>query len=165
MTQVMPVPAMSNIASSSTLGHGSTPPTLRTAKLARGSNSGVRGLAAAVADRGWAINNNAPIFTEAPAVQVTTSQTKPEEWEGDLIFVPLMMAEGEDKKALAPVEGVAAAIDKAAGGVISEMVADNEFKGGPGSSATVRLAGGKMKKISIIGAGKTDKFDVKGAIK
>jgi hypothetical protein len=163
MTQVMPVPAMSNAAGSSTLRPMAL--TLRPAKLARGSNSGVRGLAAAVADRGWAINNNAPIFTEAPAVQVTASSTKPEEWEGDLLFVPLMMAEGEDKKALAPVVGTAAAIDKATGGVIAELVTDNEFKGGPGSSVTTRLSGGKMKKISIVGAGKPDKFDVKGAIK
>jgi hypothetical protein len=165
MTQVMPVPAMSSVATSSTMVYSTKTPILRAAKLTRGSSAGVRGLAAAVADRGWAINNNAAIFTEAPAVQVTASKTKPEEWEGDLIFVPLMMAEGEDKKALAPVAGVAAAIDKAAGGVIAEMVADNEFKGGPGSSATVRLAGGKMKKISIIGVGKPDMFDVKGAIK
>jgi hypothetical protein len=47
------------------------------------------------------------------------------------------------------------------------MVQDNEFKGGPGSSVTVRMCGGgsKFKKVSIVGAGKPDKFDVKGAIK
>jgi len=77
------------------------------------------------------------------------------------------MAQGEDKKALAPIEGVAAAVDAVTKGAIKEMVQDNEFKGGPGSSVTVRMSGGgsKFKKVSIVGAGKPDKFDVKGAIK
>jgi len=52
-----------------------------------------------------------------------------------------MMAEGEDKKALAPIQGAAAAIDEATGGAIKELVADNEFKGAPSSSSTVRLPG------------------------
>jgi len=100
-------------------------------------------------------------------VKIAASTTAPEDWEGDLIFVPMMMAGGEDKKALAPIEGAAAAIDSATSGAIKEMVEDNEFKGGPGSSVTVRMSGGgsKFKKVSIVGAGKADKFDVKGAIK
>ena len=108
----------------------------------------MRGLAAAIADRGWAINNSANVFTPAPAVKISGSSAAPEAWEGDLLLVPLMMAEGEDKKALAPVEGAAAAIDKATEGAINELVADNEFKGGPGSSATVRMGGAsKIKKL------------------
>ena len=126
----------------------------------------MRGLAAAIADRGWAINNSANVFTPAPAVKISGSSAAPEAWEGDLLLVPLMMAEGEDKKALAPVEGAAAAIDKATEGAINELVADNEFKGGPGSSATVRMGGAsKVKKLCILGAGKADKFDVKVALK
>jgi hypothetical protein len=81
---------------------------------------------------------------------VSTSTTAPEAWEGDLLFVPLSMKEGEDKKALAPILNAAAEIDKALGGALAEMVEENEFKGGPGSSATVRLAGGsKVKKVSL----------------
>jgi hypothetical protein len=87
-------------------------PNLRAApRSARLTHAGVRSLASAIADRGWAINDNAPVFTSGPSVQITASTTKPEDWEGDLIFVPMMMAKGEDKKALAPIEGVAAAID------------------------------------------------------
>jgi len=52
-----------------------------------------------------------------------------------------MMAEGQDKKALAPIQGAAAAIDEATGGAIKELVADNEFKGAASSSSTVRLPG------------------------
>jgi len=78
----------------------------------------------------------------------------------------MTMADGEDKKALAPISGAAADVDAAIGGAVKEMVADNEFKGGPGSSVTVRLSGGnKMKKVTIMGAGKADKFDVKAAKK
>jgi len=97
---------------------------------------------------------------------VSTSTTAPEAWEGDLLFVPLSMKEGEDKKALAPILNAAAEIDKALGGALAEMVEENEFKGGPGSSATVRLAGGsKVKKVSIVGTGKPGKFDIKAATK
>jgi len=142
-------------------------PSLRVApRAARLSSSGVRGLAAGIADRGWDINNNAPIFTSAPGVEVSVSTTAPEDWSGDLLFVPLMMADGEDKKALAPIQGVAAAIDAANSGAIKEMVSDNEFKGAPASSSTVRMpGGGKVKKMTILGAGKSDKFDVKGGAK
>ena len=119
-----------------------------------------------VADRGWAINNTAKVLTAAPAVKVSASSIAPAAWEGDLLFVPLFMAQGEDKRAHAPVVGNAAAVDAASGGVISELVADNEFKGSGGSSATVRMGGAsKVKKLCIVGAGKADKFDVKGGMK
>merc|ERR1719163_1203064 len=141
-------------ASAAISGLPAAPPSLRATPRARLAPSGVRGLAAAIADRGWAINNNANVFTPAPAVKISGSSAAPEAWEGDLLLVPLMMAEGEDKKALAPVEGAAAAIDKATEGAINELVADNEFKGGPGSSATVRMGGAsKVKKLCILGAG------------
>merc|ERR1719478_2068042 len=145
-------------ASAAISGLPAAPPSLRATPRARLAPSGVRGLAAAIADRGWAINNNANVFTPAPAVKISGSSAAPEAWEGDLLLVPLMMAEGEDKKALAPVEGAAAAIDKATEGAIKELVADNEFKGGPGSSATVRMgSASKVKKLCILGAGKADK--------
>jgi hypothetical protein len=87
-------------------------PNLRAApRAARLTHAGVRSLASAIADRGWAINDNAPVFTSGSSVQITASTSKPEDWEGDLLFVPMMMAQGEDKKALAPIEGVAAAVD------------------------------------------------------
>jgi len=121
------------------------------------SNPFVRSLAAALATHSSR--------TEKPGVSLGTSDTAPDAWEGDLIFVPMFAPDTEDKEALAEVVGVAKTMDGKTSGAITEMVEQNEFKGGAGQSVVVRLAGSAVKKVCIVGMGKADKFDVQAAMK
>ena len=78
-------------------------------------------------------------------------------------MVPIFEPEGDDKKALAKVEGVAATLDSKTGGAVKEMIETFEFKGKPKSSQVVRVQGVAFKNLAIVGAGKSDKMDATGA--
>lgn len=104
--------------------------------------------------------------TEAPKVQISVDKTAPEAWEGDLLVVPIFAPGGDDKEALAVVDGIAKTIDDKTDGAITEMVEVNEFKGKDGSSAIVRLPkSSPVRKLSVVGAGDAKKFDVDSAMK
>jgi len=104
--------------------------------------------------------------TEAPKVQISMDKTAPEEWEGDLLVMPIFAPEGDDKEALAVVDGVAKTLDEKSDGAVTEMVEINEFKGKEGSSAIVRLPkSSSVRKLSLVGAGNATKFGTDAAIK
>ncbi|MEL6929547.1 MAG: leucyl aminopeptidase [Cyanobacteria bacterium J06600_6] len=72
------------------------------------------------------------------------------DWTGDLLAVGI--AEGETE-----LSGDLATLDKKLGGTISELIADEEFEGKAGSTASSRVGGqNPVRKIVLVGLGKPE---------
>jgi leucyl aminopeptidase len=71
------------------------------------------------------------------------------EWSGDGLAIGLF----EDAIDLT---GDLATLDGKLSGVLKELIADVEFKGKPGSSASTRIAGNPIRKLIIVGLGKSE---------
>lgn len=56
------------------------------------------------------------------------------------------------------LSGDIANLDGALSGLIKEVIADAEFKGKLGSTVTTRVAGGRFKKLILVGLGKADQL-------
>mmetsp|Transcript_40116 Transcript_40116/g.78632 ORF Transcript_40116/g.78632 Transcript_40116/m.78632 type:complete len:587 (-) Transcript_40116:380-2140(-) len=107
-----------------------------------------------------------PVRSDAAKVTLSTSTTKASAYKGELLIVPLAAPAGEDKEALSAPEGDTKEVDETFDGAVVDLIASSDFKGGAGTAATVRLAkGSNVKKLSVVGTGKADKFDTSAAIK
>lgn len=75
------------------------------------------------------------------------------DWTGDLLAVGI----SEGKK----LTGDLAQLDEKLAGTISELIAEEEFEGKPGTTAVSRVGGkNPVRKIALVGLGKADDFTV-----
>lgn len=81
-------------------------------------------------------------------MNLTVTGTPLLEWSGDGLAIGLF--EG------AELFGDVAALDQKLSGAIAELIADAEFKGKSGSTASTRIAGSPIRKLLLVGLGKTD---------
>ena len=83
-------------------------------------------------------------------MQIKASDTALLDWTGDLLAVGIL--EGETELA-----GDLSKLDEKLAGTIAELIADEEFKGKPGSTATGRVGGNNpVRKIALVGLGKAE---------
>jgi len=81
----------------------------------------------------------------------STSDAAASSWSGDLMVVPLWQVKKGETPELTPE---AKALDEALEGAVSDLIADNEFEGKPGSSAVVSLArSSPIRKVAVVGLG------------
>ncbi|GAP95947.1 leucyl aminopeptidase [Leptolyngbya sp. NIES-2104] len=85
-------------------------------------------------------------------MNLTVTGTSLLEWSGDGLAIALF--EGAD------LSGDVAALDQKLSGAISELIADVEFKGKSGSTASTRIAGSPIRKLLLVGLGKPDAFNL-----
>ncbi|MGL5079097.1 MAG: leucyl aminopeptidase [Waterburya sp.] len=71
------------------------------------------------------------------------------DWTGDLLAVGIF----EDKTEL---EGDLAKLDEKLAGIISELIAEEEFKGKSGTTVFSRVSGQNVRKIALVGLGKAE---------
>lgn len=108
-----------------------------------------------------------PIAVEEPIpltkVSVKQSDAEPSAWSGDLLVLLFWQA-AEDSE-LVLNEGQAA-VDSAFGGALSDLIAEQEFKGKAGSSAVIALPKDlPARRLAIVGLGKPDDCKPAGAQK
>ena len=84
-------------------------------------------------------------------MNLKVTETSLLDWSGDGLAIALF--EGEE------LSGDAAALDQRLSGTIAELIAETEFKGKPGSTASTRLAG-SPRKLILVGLGKLDAFNL-----
>jgi len=85
-------------------------------------------------------------------------------WSGDLLVLPFWQVAEEG--AAFELGAAEAAIDEALDGAISALIADEEFTGKAGSSAVTMLPrASPVRKVALIGLGKTSEFEVHAARK
>lgn len=75
------------------------------------------------------------------------------DFAGDGLAVGLFEDQGE-------LSGDLAALNSKLSGVIQELIAETEFKGKPGSSATTRIMGASFKKLILVGLGKAESLNL-----
>ena len=98
--------------------------------------------------------------TALPDFTIASNPQKPEDWSGEMIVLPMFASpKVEGEVPLATLTASAAALDEKVGGAVAELVETEDFKGGSGDSATVRLAGGSVRKVAILGLGEPEKLD------
>ena len=108
-----------------------------------------------------------PVAIEAP-IALTAASIEPSEasapaWSGDLLVVPFWQADDASSLELTAAQ---AEIDSAYDGALTDVIAQHEFSGKPGSSAVVALPrGSSARRLAIVGLGKADAFKVSGATK
>jgi len=110
-----------------------------------------------------------PVPVEAPialaSVSTVASDEAPSAWSGDLLVLPFWEAANASSLG-ANLSDAQAAVDSALGGALSDMIADQEFKGAAGSSAVLALPrGAAARRLAVVGLGKEDKFKTAGAAK
>ncbi|MGL5833630.1 MAG: leucyl aminopeptidase [Waterburya sp.] len=71
------------------------------------------------------------------------------DWTGDLLAVGIL----EDQTQL---EGDLAKLDEKLAGIISELIAEEEFKGKSGTTVLSRVSGQNVRKIALVGLGKAE---------
>ncbi|MBE9010787.1 leucyl aminopeptidase [Pseudanabaenaceae cyanobacterium LEGE 13415] len=85
-------------------------------------------------------------------MNVTVTGTPLLEWTGDGLAIALF--EG------AELSGDVAALDQKLSGAIADLIADVEFKGKSGNTASTRIAGSPIRKLLLVGLGKPDTFNL-----
>ncbi len=85
-------------------------------------------------------------------MNLKVTETSLLDWSGDGLAIGLF--EG------AELSGDLVALDQKLSGAIAELIAEVEFKGKPGSSASTRLAGSPIRKLLMVGLGKLDAFNL-----
>ncbi|BAU11936.1 leucyl aminopeptidase [Leptolyngbya sp. NIES-3755] len=83
-------------------------------------------------------------------MNLTVTGTPLLEWTGDGLAIALF--EG------AELTGDLADLDQKLSGAIADLIADAEFKGKSGSTASTRIAGSPIRKLLLVGLGKPDAF-------
>ncbi|NER23541.1 MAG: leucyl aminopeptidase [Symploca sp. SIO1C2] len=87
-------------------------------------------------------------------MEIRATDTLQLDWTGDALAVSFL----EDAVELT---GDLAQLDEKLGGVLKELIEENEFKGSFGSSAVARVgAGSSIRKIILVGLGKADKLSL-----
>lgn len=81
-------------------------------------------------------------------MNVTVTGTSLLDWSGDGLAIALF--EG------AELSGDVAALDQKLSGAIAELIAEVEFKGKSGNTASTRIAGSSIRKILLVGLGNPD---------
>ncbi|WP_017289340.1 M17 family peptidase N-terminal domain-containing protein [Leptolyngbya boryana] len=81
-------------------------------------------------------------------MNVTVTGTSLLDWSGDGLAIALF--EG------AELSGDVAALDQKLSGAIAELIAEVEFKGKLGNTASTRIAGSSIRKILLVGLGNPD---------
>jgi len=114
-----------------------------------------------------AMASTIPVAVEAPialtSVVPTPSDVSPAEWTGDLLVLSFWEAANTSSLELSAAQ---AAVDSALDGALTDMIADQEFKGAAGSSAVLALPrGAAARRLAVVGMGKEDKFKPAGAAK
>ncbi|MBD1844080.1 leucyl aminopeptidase [Cyanobacteria bacterium FACHB-63] len=84
-------------------------------------------------------------------MNLTVTGTPLLEWSGDGLAIGLF--EG------AELSSDVAALDQKLSGAIAELIADAEFKGKSGSTASTRIAGSPIRKLLLVGLGKSEAFN------
>lgn len=85
-------------------------------------------------------------------MNLTVTGTSLLEWAGDGLAIALF--EGVD------LSSDVAALDQKLSGAITDLIADAEFKGKSGSTASTRIAGSPIRKLLLVGLGKPDTFNL-----
>lgn len=85
-------------------------------------------------------------------MNLTVTGTSLLEWSGDGLAIALF--EGAD------LSSDVAALDQKLSGAITDLIADAEFKGKSGSTASTRIAGSPIRKLLLVGLGKPDTFNL-----
>jgi len=98
---------------------------------------------------------DAQVKPALPEIALGTADTAPADFEGDLLALAIFEEEAEVDEEGALKSAKLKELDAAMGGIISEMVAAEEFKGKEGSSVFARL-GGKAKYVGLVGMGKAE---------
>lgn len=89
-------------------------------------------------------------------MEILASNTPFKEWKGDGLAIGLF----EDAVELT---GELATLDEQVGGILKELIAEEEFKGKAGSSIFTRLSGDKsVRKLMVVGLGKPDALKLDG---
>jgi leucyl aminopeptidase len=83
-------------------------------------------------------------------MNLTVTGTSLLEWSGDGLAIALF--EGAD------LSSDVASLDQKLSGAIADLIADAEFKGKSGSTASTRIAGSPIRKLLLVGLGKPDTF-------
>ena len=85
-------------------------------------------------------------------MQILATATALLDWTGDLLAVGILEGETE-------LSGDLAKLDEKLAGIISELIADEEFEGKSGSSIVSRVGGkNSVRKIALIGLGKAEEL-------
>mmetsp|Transcript_33524 Transcript_33524/g.61069 ORF Transcript_33524/g.61069 Transcript_33524/m.61069 type:complete len:639 (-) Transcript_33524:57-1973(-) len=96
-------------------------------------------------------------------VSIEPSDTEASAWSGDLLVL-LFWEAAEDSELV--LDAGQAAVDSALEGALSDLIAEQEFKGKPGSSAVIALPkGSPARRLAVVGLGKPDKCKPAGAQK
>ncbi|KAM3111190.1 M17 family peptidase N-terminal domain-containing protein [Phormidesmis sp. 146-33] len=77
------------------------------------------------------------------------------DWSGDGLAIGIFEDEIE-------LTGELAALDEKLSGTIKDLVADFEFKGKPGSTVSTRVVGSPIRKLILVGLGKSDALKLDG---
>ena len=91
-------------------------------------------------------------FKQNIKMEIRATDTPLLNWAGDCLAIGLF----EDAVELT---GELTELNEKFGGVLSELIAETEFKGKEGSSAVTRVSGGSPRKIMLVGLGNTLKLD------
>eukprot|EP00466_Bigelowiella_natans_P012780 jgi/Bigna1/85882/estExt_fgenesh1_pg.C_60337 len=103
-----------------------------------------------------------PVPKAENAISIKASAEKPGEWKGDIIIVPVFSAaktdlkEGEEVPD-AELTGSAKELDESLGGILSDLVTENSFKGKKGEKVLTFLPGKNTKRVALVGAGDATK--------
>ena len=83
-------------------------------------------------------------------MQIKATDTPLLDWTGDLLAVGILEGETE-------LSGDLAQLDEKLSGTISELIADEEFKGKSATTAISRVGGkNPLRKIALVGLGKSE---------
>ena len=83
-------------------------------------------------------------------MQIRATDTTLLDWTGDLLAVGILEGETE-------LTGDLAKLDEKLAGILTELIAEEEFKGKAGSSVVSRVGGkNSVRKIALVGLGKSD---------
>ncbi|MEM8829138.1 MAG: leucyl aminopeptidase [Cyanobacteria bacterium P01_G01_bin.19] len=87
-------------------------------------------------------------------MKISATATKLLDWTGSFLAVGILENETE-------LSGDLAKLDEQLAGTISELIAEEEFKGKPGTTAVSRVGGGNsVRKIATIGLGKAEDLNL-----
>eukprot|EP00191_Tetraselmis_sp_GSL018_P004271 CAMPEP_0177612168 /NCGR_PEP_ID=MMETSP0419_2-20121207/21028_1 /TAXON_ID=582737 /ORGANISM="Tetraselmis sp., Strain GSL018" /LENGTH=528 /DNA_ID=CAMNT_0019108241 /DNA_START=231 /DNA_END=1817 /DNA_ORIENTATION=+ len=102
------------------------------------------------------VTDNIPMKPEVPVSISLIEEVSPALWEGDLLALGVFEENLEKDETGALKDGTLQKLDADLGGIVSEILEDEDFKAAKGSSSFLRL-GGKARYFGLVGLGASAK--------